>query len=54
MSQMIVKEKLSKRAVMKGLGRVHLQERRLTQKGISEATTKSKSRTQTITKGHVG
>ena len=35
MSQMIVKEKLSERAVMKenGLGQVYLQERRMTPKG---------------------
>jgi len=44
-SRMIVKEKLSERAVVKenGLRRVYLQERRITQRNLVRVTTKSKS-----------
>src|SRR5882724_5457534 len=55
-SKMIVKGKLSERAVMKenGLRQVYLQEKNNTKRNLVRAITKSKSRTQTVTNGHVG
>jgi len=55
--RMIIKGKLSERAVVKenGLGQVCLQERRTTPKrNLVRETTKSKSRMQSVSNGHVG
>ena len=53
MSQMIIKERLSKRAVMKenGLRQVCLQQRKLapSKTYVARVMTKSKSKTQTVT-----
>ena len=56
MSQMIIKEKLSERAVMneRRLGQVFPQERKDTNRNLVRVTTKSKSDTQTVFNGHVG
>ena len=54
MSLMIVKQKLSERAVMKEnrLGQVLPQENN-TKRNLARATTKSKSKMQTVSTGHV-
>jgi len=57
MSQMSVGRRLSERAVMKEnkLRQVCLQQRRLTpNEDLARVTTKSRSKTQTVTNGNVG
>jgi len=53
---MIVRGKLSKRAVVKedGLGRVYLKREDYTNNNLARATTKSKSEMQTVSNGRVG
>ena len=53
---MIIKEKLSERAVMKErrLGRVFPREKKNTNRNLARATTKSKSEMQTVSNGRVG
>ena len=56
MAHMIIKGKLLRRAVMKENGlrmSVTSREKTNTKMNLARATTKSKSRTQTVTNGHV-
>jgi len=53
---MIIKEELSERAVMKkgGSGECFLRKKKNTNRNLARATTKSKSRMQTVSNGGVG